>query len=278
MPAATSSLTPSGIGTTFFALVTTFSRQPLPPIKATTLCPSLNSVTPAPMPSTLPAISAPGEKGSGGETWYWLRRISVSKKLRPTAVTLMRTSPGPGLGSATCSRRSASGASKLAELRDAHRTIVLPRMTGSLFRSRRRLWQRRLVKTLLPPARGYFAIGIEGISKAVNLGNLLRSAHAFGASFVFTIGAEEKAVEIHHDTSKASTHLPLYHWRSLAEMRLPKGCSLVGVEILEEADELPSFPHPVRAAYVLGPRTRRAVAPRLPRAAAIWCAFRPPSR
>ena len=33
-------------------------------------------------------------------------------------------------------------------------------------------------------ARGYFAIGIEGGSKAVNLGNLLRSAHAFGASFV----------------------------------------------------------------------------------------------
>ena len=40
--------------------------------------------------------------------------------------------------------------------------------------------------------RGYFAIGVEGISKAVNLGNLLRSAHAFGASFVFTIGADDR--------------------------------------------------------------------------------------
>jgi tRNA G18 (ribose-2'-O)-methylase SpoU len=58
------------------------------------------------------------------------------------------------------------------------------------------------VKTLLPPARGYFAIGVEGISKAVNLGNLLRSAHAFGASFVCTIGAGEKAVEMHHDARK----------------------------------------------------------------------------
>jgi hypothetical protein len=59
------------------------------------------------------------------------------------------------------------------------------------------------VKTLLPASRGYFAIGVEGISKAVNLGNLLRSAHAFGASFVFTLGADETAIEIRHDTSKA---------------------------------------------------------------------------
>lgn len=108
------------------------------------------------------------------------------------------------------------------------------------------------MKTLLPSTRGYFAIGIEGISKAVNLGNLLRSAHAFGASFVFTIGADDRAL-MHTDTSKASAHLPLYHWRGLAEMELPKECSLVGVEILDEAAELPSFPHPLRAAYVLGP-------------------------
>ena len=112
------------------------------------------------------------------------------------------------------------------------------------------------MRTLLPTTRGYFAIGVEGISKAVNLGNLLRSAHAFGASFVFTIGADDRAL-MHTDTSKASTHLPLYHWRSLAEMKLPKECSLVGVEILDDAAELPSFPHPVQAAYVLGPERGR---------------------
>jgi hypothetical protein len=78
------------------------------------------------------------------------------------------------------------------------------------------------VKTLLPASRGYFAIGVEGISKAVNLGNLLRSAHAFGASFVFTIGADDKAFELRSDTSKASTHVPVYHWRSLKELELPK--------------------------------------------------------
>ena len=40
-----------------------------------------------------------------------------------------------------------------------------------------------------PTPRGYFAIGAERSSKALNLGNLMRSAHAFGASFTFTIGA-----------------------------------------------------------------------------------------
>ena len=29
--------------------------------------------------------------------------------------------------------------------------------------------------------KGYFGIGVEGISKAVNVGTLFRTAHAFGA-------------------------------------------------------------------------------------------------
>lgn len=103
------------------------------------------------------------------------------------------------------------------------------------------------------PSRGYFAIGVEGISKAVNLGNLTRSAHALGASFVFTIGADSRALEMRADTSKADGHLPLYHFASLAELKLPKGCSLVGVELTDAATDLPSFAHPLRAAYVLGP-------------------------
>jgi tRNA G18 (ribose-2'-O)-methylase SpoU len=36
-------------------------------------------------------------------------------------------------------------------------------------------------------------------------------------------------------------------------MILPQGCKLVGVELLDGAIDLPSFRHPLRAAYVLGP-------------------------
>jgi tRNA G18 (ribose-2'-O)-methylase SpoU len=101
--------------------------------------------------------------------------------------------------------------------------------------------------------RGYFGIGAERISKPLNLGNLVRSAHAFGASFVFTIGAHPRAFDFFADTSKSQTHLPYYHWASADEMLLPEDCRLVGIEIMEESVDLPSFRHPVRAAYVLGP-------------------------
>lgn len=104
-----------------------------------------------------------------------------------------------------------------------------------------------------PTARGYFGIGAEHISKALNLGNLMRSAHGFGASFTFTVGATYHALEARADTSKGQWHLPHFNWAAIDEMALPEGCKLVGVELLDEAIDLPSFRHPMRAAYVLGP-------------------------
>ena len=35
--------------------------------------------------------------------------------------------------------------------------------------------------------KGFFGIGVEGINKPRNLGNLLRSAHSFGASYFYTV-------------------------------------------------------------------------------------------
>jgi tRNA G18 (ribose-2'-O)-methylase SpoU len=102
--------------------------------------------------------------------------------------------------------------------------------------------------------RGYFGIGAERISKAMNLGAVLRTAHAFEASFAFTVNAHHRAHEVNQsDTAKSSTHLPLYNWADLDEMRLPKGCVLVGVELDPRAINLPSFRHPLNAAYILGP-------------------------
>ena len=101
--------------------------------------------------------------------------------------------------------------------------------------------------------RGYFGIGVERVSKPLNLGNLIRSAHAFGASFVFTLDADARALKAASDTSKAPAHVPLYTWAGVADMALPEGCRLVGVELLDEAIDLPSFRHPLQAAYVLGP-------------------------
>jgi tRNA G18 (ribose-2'-O)-methylase SpoU len=106
--------------------------------------------------------------------------------------------------------------------------------------------------------RGYFGIGVEGISKAMNLGNLRRSAHAFGARFFFAINAAvDPEAEAVSDTAHSPGHLPFYRFRAPRDLVLPEGCRLVGVEILDEAVELPSFPHPLAAAYVLGPERGR---------------------
>jgi tRNA G18 (ribose-2'-O)-methylase SpoU len=102
--------------------------------------------------------------------------------------------------------------------------------------------------------RGYFGIGVEGISKPMNLGNLMRSAHAFGASFFFAVAPAIPIGKVRHaDTSGSAAHVPLYTFESVAHLSLPRGCALVGVELTEEACDLPTFYHPASAAYVLGP-------------------------
>ena len=102
--------------------------------------------------------------------------------------------------------------------------------------------------------RGYFGIGVEGISKAMNIGSIFRTAHAFEASFVFTIGATYSVAEGGKaDTSSSLNHTPFYQFPDLNSLILPEKCTLIGIELTEDSIELPSFRHPAQAAYVLGP-------------------------
>ena len=102
--------------------------------------------------------------------------------------------------------------------------------------------------------RGYFGIGVEGISKEQNVGTIVRSSHSFGASFFFTIDPEVDVDKFRSsDTSDAFDHLPYHQYNSVQDFELPQGCQLVAVELVEDSIELPSFRHPMRAAYVLGP-------------------------
>jgi tRNA G18 (ribose-2'-O)-methylase SpoU len=76
--------------------------------------------------------------------------------------------------------------------------------------------------------RGYFGIGSEGLSKPHNLGVILRTAHAFGASFAFTIGSDLDDKDVRQtDTSGSSSHLPYYQWPDFDAGRFPEGCVLV---------------------------------------------------
>lgn len=103
-------------------------------------------------------------------------------------------------------------------------------------------------------SRGYFGIGVEGASKSANVGALLRTAHAFGAAFCFIVGAgfDARAGRL-ADTADTPDHVPLWRFADLDALELPERCMLVGVELLDDATDLPSFRHPLNAAYVLGP-------------------------
>ncbi|MFS2316373.1 RNA methyltransferase [Maricaulis sp. D1M11] len=101
--------------------------------------------------------------------------------------------------------------------------------------------------------RGYFAVGAEGISKPMNLGAIMRTAHAFGASFAFSVNAHHRVRDVYKaDTSKSADHLPYYEWEDMDAMVLPQNCQLVGIELTDDAVDLPSFRHPTCAAYVFG--------------------------
>ena len=101
--------------------------------------------------------------------------------------------------------------------------------------------------------KGYFGIGVENVSKAMNAGAVMRTAHAFGANFSFFVGGPLDKKEIRlSDTSKTENSLPTYFYDKPADIQLPKGCKLVGIELLNDAEYLPSFRHPRLAAYILG--------------------------
>lgn len=110
-------------------------------------------------------------------------------------------------------------------------------------------------------SRGYFGIGIFHTKTESNVGTLWRSAHAFGASWIFTIGRRYRKQA--SDTSGAARHVPLYEFETFEEFRssTPRDCLIVGVELDRRAVALPSFCHPERAVYLLGAEDHGLPAP-----------------
>lgn len=100
--------------------------------------------------------------------------------------------------------------------------------------------------------RGYYGIGIYNTKTAANIGTLWRSAHAFGAAFIFTVGKRYKRQS--SDTVEAWRSIPLLDFESIEDLRrhLPYDAMLVGVELDDRAVPLDVFEHPHRAVYLLG--------------------------
>jgi len=100
--------------------------------------------------------------------------------------------------------------------------------------------------------RGYFAIGMYQPKTETNLGTLWRSAHNFGADFIFTIGNRYK--KMNSDTTKAERHIPLYNYTDWNDFvnHLPVDSNMVFVEQATGARNLKNINHPERAIYILG--------------------------
>lgn len=100
--------------------------------------------------------------------------------------------------------------------------------------------------------RGFFGVGIFHGKTEANIGTLWRSAHVFGASFIFTIGQRYRPQ--HSDTTKAWRSVPLFQYLTFEEFQesRPRDCQLIGIELDDAAVPLRGFSHPHRAVYLLG--------------------------
>jgi tRNA G18 (ribose-2'-O)-methylase SpoU len=107
-------------------------------------------------------------------------------------------------------------------------------------------------------ARGYCGIGIERPKKNANAGGLWRSAHAFNAAFVFTIGARYAGEA--SDTTKAWRHVPGFAFDGAEAFLagMPEAAQVIAIECDAGRPTMPlsRFVHPERAVYVLGAEDR----------------------
>ena len=103
----------------------------------------------------------------------------------------------------------------------------------------------------VPNSRGFLGIGTVNLRQPFNYGAILRSSHAFGANFCFSIHENglsnnlKKYIE-NVDTSKASRHVPLFTFSSTQDFfqNLPHDCKVVSVEIDPRAKSILEFEHP----------------------------------
>lgn len=100
--------------------------------------------------------------------------------------------------------------------------------------------------------RGHFGVGIYQPKTKTNVGTLFRSAVAFGAAYVFTVGRRYHRQA--SDTGDAAGQIPMYYYETIHQLAqsLPFGTRLVGVELDDKARPLQKYCHPERACLLLG--------------------------
>lgn len=101
--------------------------------------------------------------------------------------------------------------------------------------------------------KGYFGVAVYQPRHEENVGSLWRTANAYGAAFMATVGRRYGRSQA-SDTPRSHCHVPLFHFTDITDLldHLPRGCPLVGVELDPRAVLLDRFTHPERGLYLLG--------------------------
>jgi tRNA(Leu) C34 or U34 (ribose-2'-O)-methylase TrmL len=95
----------------------------------------------------------------------------------------------------------------------------------------------------------YFGVGLYHAKNHINVGNVLRAAGCFGASFVATQGSRfRKACT---DTFSAWKSIPLFEVEDFRHV-VPYDAVPVAVDLVEGAERLETYVHPRRAFYIFG--------------------------
>lgn len=105
--------------------------------------------------------------------------------------------------------------------------------------------------TYQQPTRGFASIGLSRPKCAANVGGVLRAAHCYGAKLV-AIEGDRTQIRASTDTPCAWRHMPVLRGNDLREM-VPYGAVPVAVDLVDDAEMLPAFQHPIAAFYVFGP-------------------------
>lgn len=107
-------------------------------------------------------------------------------------------------------------------------------------------------REMVRSSRGFAGVVCWHPKHETNVGTLWRQAFLYDAAFIGTIGRRYERQA--SDTPNASMRIPLIQYEDIDDLKahLPFGCSLIGVELVENAVPLTKFWHPPNACYLLG--------------------------
>lgn len=101
--------------------------------------------------------------------------------------------------------------------------------------------------------RGFAAVGLHMPKTKANVGGIIRAAMCYGAASVAISGEriDGRWIKAATNTTKGHRHMPVL--RGDLRLLVPYAAVPVAVDLVDDAEPLPTFEHPASAFYIFGP-------------------------